>query len=60
MDVGDWGHGAGRNCLEDWGVELFSKSVCYISVMGGGFGGTSDRLIGRGFGMFTIEEFDYA
>ena len=30
-----------------------------ISVMGGGFGGIGDRLIGRGFGKFAVDEFDY-
>ena len=29
----------------DWGVELFSKRFSYISVMGGGLGGTGDGLI---------------
>ena len=42
------------------GRELVSKSCCYFSVAGEGFGRKGDGLIGRGFGMFASKGFDYS
>ena len=42
------------------GGELFSKSFCYIYVVSEGFGGKSDRLIGRSFAMFAGKLFNNA
>ena len=46
--------------MRDSGGELFSKSCCYLYVAGEGFGGKCDGLIGKGYGTFPIEVFDYA
>ena len=45
--------------IGDSGGELYSKSCCYFSVAGEGFGGKGDGLIGKGFGTFPIKRFEY-
>ena len=50
---GGWVTGMG-----DRGGELYSKNYFYVA--GEVFGGKGDGLIGKGFGTFPIEGFDYA
>ena len=40
--------------------ELFSKSYCYFNIVGEGFVGKGDGLVGGAFGTFPIKGFDHA
>ena len=41
--------------MGDSGGELFSKSCCYFSIAGEGFGGKDDGWIWRGFGTYPLD-----
>ena len=40
--------------------ELFNKMFCYVSIISEKFGREGDGLIGRDFGSFSVERFNYA